>query len=116
MLILPYTHIFQSGVLFLGNSFGLPAMAADVGSLKEEIVVGKTGFICKARDPIDLARAIRDYFSSPLYKALEQRRNEIRGYANDCYSWSRVAEYLDGESMYNSWPIDNRISESQCEF
>ena len=33
VLILPYAHVFQSGVLFLGYSFGLPAIAADVGSL-----------------------------------------------------------------------------------
>src|SRR6266700_203772 len=31
VLILPYAHVFQSGVLFLGYSFGLPAIAADVG-------------------------------------------------------------------------------------
>ena len=30
VLILPYVHVFQSGVLFLGYSFGLPAIAADV--------------------------------------------------------------------------------------
>ena len=34
VLILPYTHVFQSGVLFLGYSFGLPAIAADVGTLE----------------------------------------------------------------------------------
>jgi len=31
VLVLPYTHIFQSGVLFLGYNFGLPVIAADVG-------------------------------------------------------------------------------------
>ena len=50
VLILPYTHVFQSGVLFLGYSFGLPAIAADVGSLKEEIIEGETGFVFKPRD------------------------------------------------------------------
>ena len=43
VLALPYTHIFQSGVLSLGYGFGLPVIAADVGSLKEEIIEGKTG-------------------------------------------------------------------------
>ncbi|HEV2454442.1 MAG TPA: glycosyltransferase family 4 protein, partial [Verrucomicrobiae bacterium] len=38
VLILPYTQIFQSGVLFLGYSFGLPVVVADVGSLKEEVI------------------------------------------------------------------------------
>ena len=33
--MLPYRHIYQSGVLFLGYSFGLPILAADVGALKD---------------------------------------------------------------------------------
>src|SRR5439155_24688106 len=31
VLVLPYRYIYQSGVLFLGHSFGLPVIAADVG-------------------------------------------------------------------------------------
>ncbi len=41
VLVLPYANISQSGVLFLGYGFGLPLIAADVGSLKEKIVLGK---------------------------------------------------------------------------
>ena len=52
VLILPYTHVFQSGVLFLGYSFGLPAIAADVGALKEEIIEGETGFMFKPQDSV----------------------------------------------------------------
>ena len=91
VLILPYTHVFQSGVLFLGYSFGLPAIATDVGSLREEIVEGETGFVAKPRDPSDLARAIRRYFGSDLYRNLAERRGKIRAYANDRYSWNKVA-------------------------
>jgi D-inositol-3-phosphate glycosyltransferase len=36
VLVLPYRHVYQSGVLFLGYSFGLPVLAADVGSLRED--------------------------------------------------------------------------------
>ncbi len=91
VLILPYTQIFQSGVLFLGYNFGLPAIAADVGSLREEIIEGKTGFVFRAKDPVDLAKTIDAYFSSELYGDLERRRPEIRDYANERYSWSKVA-------------------------
>ena len=49
VLVLPYTHVFQSGVLFLGYSFRLPAIAADVGNLKEEIIEGDTGFVFQAK-------------------------------------------------------------------
>src|SRR6266436_3377723 len=58
VLILPYTRVFQSGVLFLGYSFGLPAIAADVGTLKEEIIEGQTGFAFRPQDPTDLTRMI----------------------------------------------------------
>jgi glycosyltransferase involved in cell wall biosynthesis len=91
VLILPYTHVFQSGVLFLGYSFGLPAIAADVGNLKEEIIEGETGFVFKPRDSSDLARKIRNYFNSDLFRNLEARRAEIKAYANERYSWDKVA-------------------------
>jgi glycosyltransferase involved in cell wall biosynthesis len=54
-LILPYTRVFQSGVLFLGYSFGLPAIAADVGTLEDEIIEGQTGFVFRAQDSSHLA-------------------------------------------------------------
>jgi glycosyltransferase involved in cell wall biosynthesis len=91
VLILPYAHIFQSGVLFLGYSFGLPAIAADVGNLKEEIIEGKAGFVFKPQDAPDLARKIEKYFDSELFRNLERRRLEIKAYANERYSWGRVA-------------------------
>ena len=92
VLILPYTHIFQSGVLFLGYNFGLPCIAADVGSLKEEIVAGQTGHIFKPRDAADLARTIEAYFAGELFAQLQQRRQDIRDFANERYSWSKVAQ------------------------
>ena len=91
ILILPYTHIFQSGVLFLGYNFGLPSIAADVGSLKDEIGEGQTGFIFKPRDAVDLARVIETYFTSDLYLNLKNRRQGIRDFANERYSWGKVA-------------------------
>jgi glycosyltransferase involved in cell wall biosynthesis len=91
-LVLPYRNIYQSGVLFLGHSFGLPVLAADVGSLKDEIVEGKTGFSFKPEDPVDLARAIEQYFASDLYADLKSRRQQIRDYATERHSWDVVSE------------------------
>jgi glycosyltransferase involved in cell wall biosynthesis len=90
VLVLPYTHVFQSGVLFLGYSFGLPAIAADVGSLREEIIEGETGLMFRPRDPVSLASTIEKYFASSLFQRLEQRRQQIREYANRRYSWTTV--------------------------
>ena len=91
VLILPYTRVFQSGVLFLGYSFGLPAIASDVGTLKKEIIEGQTGFVCKPQDSSDLASKIDRYFRSELFRNLEARRAEIKAYANERYSWDKVA-------------------------
>jgi glycosyltransferase involved in cell wall biosynthesis len=92
VFVLPYTHVFQSGVLFLGYSFGLPVIAADVGSLQEEIVEDETGFVFRPQDASDLAGTIEKYFASDLYRNLAIKRQAIRDYANDRHSWAKVAE------------------------
>jgi glycosyltransferase involved in cell wall biosynthesis len=91
VLVLPYTHIFQSGVLFLGYNFGLPAIAADVGSLREEIVEGRTGHVFPPRDVAGLVRASEAYFGGDLFARLAERREDIRAYAREHHSWSEVA-------------------------
>ena len=92
VLALPYRYIYQSGVLFLGYSFGLPVLAADVGSLKDEVLEGKTGYVFRPEDPTDLMKSIQSYFSSPLYKDLSLRRDEIREYAIKSHSWDLVGQ------------------------
>jgi D-inositol-3-phosphate glycosyltransferase len=92
VLVLPYKDIFQSGVLFLAYSFGLPVVATDVGSFREEIVEGETGFICKPGDPADLAKTLETYFLSDIYTNLRTRRQDIKDYANRVHSWDAVAE------------------------
>lgn len=96
VLVLPYTLIFQSGVLFLAYSFGLPVIAADVGSFRDDIIQGKTGYLCRSCDAADLAFTIETYFESDLFKALDRRRQDIRDFAHARNSWDVV-----GESTYN---------------
>jgi D-inositol-3-phosphate glycosyltransferase len=91
VLVLPYRHVYESGVLFLGFSFGLPVLAADVGSLRDEIEEGKTGFVFKPEDPADLAKAIERYFASELWANLDDRRQKIRESAAARHSWNVVS-------------------------
>jgi D-inositol-3-phosphate glycosyltransferase len=91
VLVLPYKHIFQSGVLFLGYSFGLPVIVSDVGSLKEEILEGRTGFVFQPNDVADLVRVLNQFFAGDLYQNLAGRRSEIQQFANDRHSWTEVA-------------------------
>jgi len=89
--VLPYTDIFQSGILFLAYTFGLPVIAADVGSFSEDIIEGRTGFVCRPRDADDLASVVLQYFDTDLYRELENRRQGIRDYILSKHSWDLVA-------------------------
>jgi D-inositol-3-phosphate glycosyltransferase len=92
VMVLPYRSIFQSGALFLAYRFGLPVVATDVGSFREDIIEGQTGFLCRADDSRDMACAIETYFSSDLFANLEVRSRDIRDYANERYSWEHIGE------------------------
>jgi D-inositol-3-phosphate glycosyltransferase len=92
VLVLPYKEIFQSGVMFLAYAFGLPVVATDVGSFREEIIEGSTGFLCKPGDPVEMASTIATYFASDLFRNLDVRRHEIKDYVNATHSWHAVAE------------------------
>ena len=96
VLVLPYRHIYQSGVLFLGQSFGLPVLASDVGSFKDEIVDGKTGFVFRPEDSLELANAIEKYFASDIYAQLDEHRGNICAYAAAQHSWETVSRITMG--------------------
>jgi glycosyltransferase involved in cell wall biosynthesis len=90
--VLPYTLVFQSGVLFLSYSFGLPVIASDVGSFRDDIVEGETGYVCRPCDSTDLALAIEKFFASELFADRVRRRESIRDRAHKRNSWAVVAE------------------------
>lgn len=89
--VLSYTEIFQSGILFMAFAYGLPVIASDVGSFAEDIVEGKTGYVCQPKDSRDLARKIERYFASDLFRNLDKRRAQIRESAFASHSWDVVA-------------------------
>jgi D-inositol-3-phosphate glycosyltransferase len=90
VVVLPYKNIFQSGVLFLAYSFGVPVIATDVGALKDEIEDGKTGFICTPENAADLANKIAIFFNSDVYEKEDIYREFIINYARNKYSWDAV--------------------------
>src|SRR5262249_4109392 len=89
VLVLPYARVYQSGVLFLAYSFGVPVVATNVGSFSEEVQEGKTGFLCRPCDPSDMAMAIERYFASDLFKNADRRR-QITDDVVRSHSWELV--------------------------
>jgi glycosyltransferase involved in cell wall biosynthesis len=113
LLALPYVEVFQSGVLFLAYNFGLPVVATDVASLREDVVGGVTGIICEPNSADALAAAIEAYFASPLYGELPERRKQIQRLARERYSWATVGRMT--RVVYNHFverPTDHSLQEN----
>jgi glycosyltransferase involved in cell wall biosynthesis len=79
-------------VLGLSYAQGLPVVAADVGAMKEDIVEGETGFLCRPGDPMDLAAKVRAYFASELFSDLEARRPKLAAHGAQRFSWTLNAD------------------------
>jgi len=90
--VLPYRRIYQSGVLALSYAQGVPVIAADVGSLREDILEGVTGLLFKPGDALDLAAKIRSYFVNDLFKDPETRERRTTEYGGERFSWKTNAE------------------------
>lgn len=58
VLVLPYRHVSQSGVLFLALSQGLPVVASRVGALPEVIRDGESGLLVPPESPGALGDAL----------------------------------------------------------
>jgi glycosyltransferase involved in cell wall biosynthesis len=89
--VLPYTFIYQSGVLFLSYAFGVPVIVTNAGSLADDVIEGRTGTICKAGDANALADAIACFFDGPMFADSNGTRRFIVEFAAHTYSWTRVA-------------------------
>jgi D-inositol-3-phosphate glycosyltransferase len=92
-LILPYRAIYQSGPLSLAYRFGVPVIATRVGAFDRDVIPEVTGFLCEPENPDDLARAIRCYFDSGLYRS-DQAKKHIQEIACQRYSWDRIGRRI----------------------
>lgn len=68
----------------------VPVIAGDVGTLKEDVVAGATGFICRPESPSDPAETIERRLDSDRYRDLPEHRAKIAQYARDPYSWEKI--------------------------
>jgi D-inositol-3-phosphate glycosyltransferase len=95
VLVLPYRGIFESGVLFLAYRFGLPVIASDVGSFREELTNSGAGFLFEPGNSTALAANLDAFFKSELYQDATKHRQRIREYSSAHHSWRIVGEITE---------------------
>ena len=86
VVVLPYRHATQSGIVQIAFGRQMPVITTNVGGLAEVVEDGRTGLVVPPEDPTALAEAIERYFAQDLEFVFS--KNILEG--NGRFSW----EYL----------------------
>ncbi|MBL7905222.1 MAG: glycosyltransferase [Bacteroidales bacterium] len=89
-IVLPYRNIYQSGVIFMAYTFGLPIIVSDIGNFRNDMVIGKTGLLLNDNTPEEIGKEISAYFGSHLFLNLPETRQQIKDWAWSNYSWQTI--------------------------
>lgn len=92
VVVLPYTHATQSGVIPLAYAFSKPVIATNVGCLDEQIIDGKTGLLIEGNNPDSLADAIIKMLSCPL--KMRSMGEYAHKYMQENLTWDASAHKL----------------------
>lgn len=90
LVVLPYKKIYQSGVLLMAMSLGVPVVASDLPGMCEVVKDEQNGFLFKSEDAESLAEVLEsivgkvDVLKSTRDAALEDMRTN--------YSWGVIGE------------------------
>lgn len=90
-VILPYKNISGSGALLLSYTFNKIVIASDLPSFVEETENGKTGYLFKTEDYVDLSKKIIKFIESST-KETEYFLSNIKYLKENVYNWERSAE------------------------
>ena len=92
VLVMPYRHISQSGVLYLALSLGLPVVATRVGALPELLSDGQSALLVPPEDPSALAHAVARLLADG---ALRERLAAGGRRLAEEHSWPAIAEQTE---------------------
>lgn len=90
VVMLPYKHIYHSGVLHVALPFAKPIIATRVGDLPEFIEDGKTGFLTEPNDPQKLMKSIKKAFK--IGSNLDEMSKYIKIQNQTDYSWNSIGK------------------------
>ncbi|MEM9555250.1 MAG: glycosyltransferase family 4 protein [Acidobacteriota bacterium] len=89
LLVMPYRHISQSGVLYLALAQGVPVVATRVGALPEMLTDGASALLVQPEDSTALAAALaRALGDASLRARLAAGGREVAA----AHSWPSIAE------------------------
>ncbi len=77
LIVLPYTKIYQSGVLLLSMSYGKPVICSDLDPFKEIIIDNENGFLFQSENEIDLAKKIIDIIEKNKLSSVTENANAL---------------------------------------
>jgi D-inositol-3-phosphate glycosyltransferase len=63
LVVLPYSRIYQSGVVLEAMSYGSPVLVSDIDGMLEAVEDERTGFVFRNQDPQHLAQRVGEIFS-----------------------------------------------------
>lgn len=89
VLVLPYRHVSQSGVLYLALASGLPVVATRVGALPEVLCDGESGLLVPPESPGALTEALVRLFGDA---GLRQRLASGGRAVAARHAWPVIAE------------------------
>jgi D-inositol-3-phosphate glycosyltransferase len=90
VIVLPYRVIFQSGVLLMAMSHGLPVIASDLAPNKEIITHKKNGMLFMSENPEDLSKKINTLFDQDSLRGLLSKKSLIT--IQQHYDWNNIAD------------------------
>jgi starch synthase len=90
VVVCPYRHATQSGVIPTAYAFGTPVVATTVGGLPDQVDDGVTGLLVAPNDPVALAEAIvRLLTDAPLRAGVGDGIESLR---TGRLAWDAIAE------------------------
>ena len=90
VVALPYRKIYQSGVLLMAMSYGLPVVASDLLGMSEVVNHKMNGYLFKRNDADALAQALVDALADVKQRALVGEAARLLMETD--YSWESAAE------------------------
>lgn len=92
LIVLPYSRIYQSGVLLMAMSYGLPVIATDLKGFEEVIVNNENGLLVKVNDQEAITKAINKLIEdSELRKRLSFNAKKV---VENNHNWIKIASQL----------------------